>query len=140
MHKDYMLAFCVLCFADEESGSWDHIVVKVGAGTTHCTNCGAGGSTVTIPKWAVDNIRQNSSWVGKRYYPNEEDKDAQVERQALLKLVPSFPGRSAVFKPEYSNWWVTQVENGRSVSTFAYAETAEEACRAATNLRYVPEE
>lgn len=62
--------FCPCCFASETSGSWDHVVIG-----GYCTNCG-NGSTVDLPVWAIEEIRRNASWVGKRYYPCDEDKKA----------------------------------------------------------------
>lgn len=66
-------SFCPCCFASSTEGSWNHAVV---AG--YCTNCG-NGSTVELPEWAIAEIRRNASWVGKRYYPNEEDKKAAAK-------------------------------------------------------------
>lgn len=83
--------FCVRCFADDkDGGSWSGGVVP-----GHCMNCGAGGSVVSIPPWAVKSIRSSASWVGKRYYPSDEDREIREELIALRALVPSFPGRTA---------------------------------------------
>lgn len=85
--------FCVRCFADDHGGSW-------GDGTHpsagHCANCGAGESLVAIPPWAVASIREQASWVGKRYYPHEEDRATTRELRVLrCKLDPfSCPGRT----------------------------------------------
>lgn len=61
------LQFCPSCFASNENGSWNHVVVD-----NLCSNCGSIG-TVKLPRWAVESIRRSASWVGKRYYPSEED-------------------------------------------------------------------
>jgi hypothetical protein len=38
-----------------------------------CHNCGSGGTNIEIPLWAIDSIRENASWLGKRFYPHKED-------------------------------------------------------------------
>jgi hypothetical protein len=145
-HLSETLQFCPGCFADEESGSCNHVVVG-----DLCTNCGANG-TVSLPRWAIESIRKNASWVGKRYYPSEEDFERAEERADLLELVTEFPGRSAEYRPAKGNgreydrpyWWITQllpVGAGRPVSVStqmdALMTTAEEAMRR-VSLRYVP--
>jgi len=67
MNNDMEL-FCVQCFASESSGSWVHVVVG-----SFCTNCCGNGTTMPLPKAAIESIRQQASWVGKRYYPHAED-------------------------------------------------------------------
>jgi hypothetical protein len=115
--------FCPQCFADEGSGSWDHHVIRHDAGG-HCTNCG-NGSCIQIPKWAIDSIRQQASWVGKRHYPHDEDRERYVERQALLSLVVTFPGRTAerlADDTDPPSWNVSQVmPDGRRVMTIVRA-------------------
>lgn len=131
--RTQVLKFCPCCFADEESGSWQHVVVG-----GYCTNCG-NGSTVELPRWAIDSIRQQASWVGRRYYPHEEDHEAAAERAALLALVSSFPGRTARESDEPGRWNVTQQRaDGRSVMTTINAPSADEAMRNC-GLRYVPD-
>jgi hypothetical protein len=126
--------FCVLCFADERGGSW-------GAGTTgtgFCQNCSTSHSEVKIPVWAVDQIRQSASWVGKRFYPNDEDFKIASERAELLKLVSIFPGRTAT-KRDDGDWDVWQELPVGSVMTIRKAATAEEAMRSSA-LTYVSQE
>jgi hypothetical protein len=131
MDKSDILSFCPCCFASSETGSWAHNVVS-----GYCTNCG-NGSTITIPRWAVDEIRRNASWVGKRYYPDKEDEEHLAERKALLELVDVFPGRLAQ-QNEPGKWTVRQ-KTGPGVCTITTvkASSAEEAMRL-SNLRYVP--
>lgn len=86
-----------------------------------------------LPAWAIESIRAQASWVGKRYYPADEDRERHEERKALLKLVGEFPGREA--KPSQSEQMagkyevVQQMPGGRSVMTWVSANDAEEAMR-----------
>jgi hypothetical protein len=82
------LSFCPCCFATEETGSWDHVVTS-----GYCMNCG-NGSCVTLPPWAVDSIREQASWVGKRYYPHREDHERNRELRSLRKAIGRWPGRT----------------------------------------------
>lgn len=82
------VSFCPACFASEENGSWGHVVES-----GYCTNCG-NGSTLSVPRWAVESIREQASWVGKRYYPAEEDKERHAEIETLRGLMTEYPGRS----------------------------------------------
>lgn len=77
-----ILNFCPSCFATNEDGSWAHTCDEY-----YCYNCG-NCSTIKIPRWAVESIRAQASWVGKRYYPNEEDRENYQELENLRKLVP----------------------------------------------------
>lgn len=43
-------------------------------------NCGSGG-LVPMPEWAVSSIRFQASWVGKRYYPHDEDRISPIKRE-----------------------------------------------------------
>jgi len=53
-----LLWFCAQCFATDESGSWcGGVEVASDGKDTLCSNCGAGGSAVRIPRWAVDGRR-----------------------------------------------------------------------------------
>jgi hypothetical protein len=105
------LSMCVRCYATEEGGSWGAATIKAvdgdyghsllgtltlehAHGKGHCHNCGASGCTIVIPRWAVDSLRQQASWVGKRYYPIVEDSLAQAELRALRSLVPHDSGRT----------------------------------------------
>ena len=134
--QNKLVAFCALCFADEDSGSWGCVTIPK---ANYCTNCSAGGSIIQIPEWAVKSIRDQASWVGKRFYPIQEDYDNQAERKALLNLVETFPGRTARLR-EDGQWEVTQRKpDGRSVQTWVKANSEVEALRH-NSLPYVPEE
>jgi len=139
--------FCCLCFADDKGGSW-------GEGTHPtagwCANCGAGGSLIAIQAWAVASIRKNGSWVCKRYYPAEEDKETLAELKALRALVTEFPGRSVQRMPPPEDeparnasqfMVIQQLGGGRSTSMWFDAATSEEALeKARPHLPYVPKE
>lgn len=77
-----VLDFCPGCFATNEDGSWGHT-----CDDHYCYNCGAQG-TVKLPRWAVRSIREQASWVGKRYYPHDEDREAAEEIAALREIAP----------------------------------------------------
>ena len=131
--RNELREFCALCFADDKGGSW-------GAGTSgtgFCANCCA-RATIRIPAWAVESIREQASWVGKRYYPHSEDREAYEERKALLNLVPEFPGRSFEQREDDPGQWnvVQQLPRGQSVMTIVRAESGEQAMRKCS-LRYV---
>jgi len=139
------VSFCPQCFADDYEGSWGAGVLPGG----HCINCGAGGA-IPMPRWAVEQIRQSASWVGRRYYPGDEDREIEAERRALLATVTTFPGRVAepartlegrewVLEP--GHWTVKQyLTDGRSISTTVKADSADEAIeKTRYALRYVPE-
>jgi hypothetical protein len=132
------LRFCPFCFATDEDGSWHHTVAA-----THCSNCGVIDSSVTLPRWAVESIRQQASWVGKRYYPNAEDQQLATERRALLAQVQQFPGRTARPTPSQVYGWVVAQALPDGVTeeimvTAVDAAAALEAARYA--LTYVPQE
>jgi len=128
--RNATVSFCVTCFADSLDGSWGSGVLDGG----HCLNCGAGGGTVEMKRWQVEEIRRNASWVGRRYYPSSEDRELAQERLSLLALVPKFVGRSAKQDTKHpQTWWVTQrTPTGhpletRSVSQAFTANSADEA-------------
>lgn len=101
--------FCPQCFASSADGSWGHVVIG-----EHCTNCG-NPNTIIVPEWSIKAIRQQASWVGKRYYPHEEDQEHIDERKRFLAMVESFPDRTAAYRE--TCWWVTQkLPNGGSIS------------------------
>ena len=133
-HANEEICFCPRCFASEDGGSWGP-----GATASHCANCGAGGSALKLPRWAVQSIREQASWVGKRYYPNQEDKDLAAEIEALRALVPVMPGRSA--EPnEDGSWSVVQKTKTSNIVVYVEATSASEALRKAhTQLPYVKE-
>lgn len=68
--------FCCQCFASESSGSWDHVVVG-----SFCANCCGNGTAFPLPKAAIESIRNQASWVGKRYYPHKEDAEVDALRK-----------------------------------------------------------
>lgn len=120
---DELLLFCVRCFASEKDGSWGETVYE-----SMCSNCGAGGPPFRIPGWAVDSIRENASWVGKRYYPADEDHEQNAEVQELRKLVKKFPGRTCEPTFDGQAYQVTQeMPNGSTTSMFTGAATAKKA-------------
>jgi hypothetical protein len=138
-----VLLFCPCCFASSEGGSWGEVVIE-----GHCFNCGAGGSGIEMKRWAVDSIRQQASWVGKRYYPHDEDKQRHEELKVLRALIPSFPGRTArlsedgkASEPGKLVWWVEQVTGAQTTTSVSIeAATAEEAIEASRFLLpYHPE-
>lgn len=107
-----MVTFCVLCFSSEEPEG-------------HCMNCGANGSTVGLPRWAVDDVRKNASWNGRRKWPNDEDRDAAAElrwlRTTVARRAPDLcegrvvddgdrPGLTRA--PSPGNWVVHQQQPG----------------------------
>ncbi|GAA4879295.1 hypothetical protein GCM10023310_69300 [Paenibacillus vulneris] len=75
---DSKVTFCSGCFATNEDGSWGingwsvSQVKEYGLGC-YCLNCGGHGEIVIISRRAANRIRESASWVGKRYYPIEED-------------------------------------------------------------------
>lgn len=104
--KNDLLLFCVGCFATEEGGSWGEICVD-----GYCMNCGSGGGTVQLKRWQIESIRTSASWVGKRYYPHQEDINNYREIQLLRARVPPNPSDKVDFYPadpkqglEHSFW------------------------------------
>lgn len=130
------LDFCPRCFATSESGSWNH-VVECG----YCTNCG-NSSTVSLPFWAIESIREQASWVGKRYYPSKEDRQQYAELLALRLLVTESPGRTAEpVEDDPTRWCVKQALAAGDgwISTMVDASSAAGALDAArASLPYVP--
>lgn len=96
--------FCPRCLASEEDGSWGGSVDE-----NFCSNCSASGSGIRVPLWAVRSIREQASWVGKRFYPHTEDGDLARERAALRDAMQTFPGRAArPIEGSPGEWWVDQ--------------------------------
>jgi len=128
---EQVVDFCSRCFACSQGGSWGEGVLN-----GHCYNCGAGGSTVLMPRWAVDSIREQASWVGKRYYPSQEDKELSRELRYLRSIAPAPEGRT-VARSEYdganpNDWVVTQkYPDGSWVTTTVRADHAGPALKAA---------
>lgn len=77
---DDLLWFCCACFATNEDGSWNHICDE-----NYCYNC-AHGIPVQLKRYNVESIRQQASWVGKRYYPNSEDKNIAIQLREAREL------------------------------------------------------
>lgn len=125
-----------MCFASEQDGSWGQTAIR---DVNHCLNCGAGGSVIAIPPFAVKSIREQASWVGRRYYPNAEDTEATEERHDLLVFVESFYGRSAEPATTIAGHWnVTQkTPTGSSISTLIKADSEADAIeKSRYRLRY----
>lgn len=135
-----VIEFCPGCFSSSDGGSCGEGIVG-----GNCYNCGA-GSDVRIPRWAVESIRTQASWVGRRYYPGPEDKENAQELKYLRALPKAFPGRSAEpDKEEKYRWWVKQelpsTTGSKSVSTMVKASSTEDAIEASRFvLPYVPAE
>jgi len=132
------MKFCTLCFTTDTDGSHNHVVFG-----DFCTNCSANGAVVELPEWAIKNIREQASWVGKRFYPCAEDREQLEERTDLLALVEQFPGRTAklVTVDDRDTWEVQQrLANGHTVSTWVPgAATGQQAMRQARSLRFMPQ-
>lgn len=92
--NDDELEFCPGCFATNEGGSWGCT-----AEGGYCFNCGSTG-TVKMPRWAVDSIRRSASWVGKRYYPSEEDLSDHRELRYLRHIAPPAPIEAIEIQPD----------------------------------------
>jgi len=75
---DRRVTFCSACYATNEDGSWGtngvsvDMVEKMGV-DSYCMNCAGHGEVIIMSRRAADKIRSSASWVGKRYYPIEED-------------------------------------------------------------------
>jgi hypothetical protein len=144
---DDIILFCARCFATGEGGSWGGFVdVSKDGKDNHCYNCGAGGCAVKIPRWAVKSICEQASWVGKRYYPSDEDYEHVREVKALRDLVKVYPGRSAekIVSERHDDadqWWVHQELPGdKRVSVIVKAATANRALeKARLSLPYIPQ-
>lgn len=115
--RNDIVDFCPRCFADTRGGSWGHTANDWG-----CTNCGS-PSTVAVPAWVVDSVRENASWVGKRYYPCQEDKDDQRELEYLRSLQKREDLQ--VEQHEYEGEVFYMVSNGvQTLGSFRDAEAA----------------
>lgn len=85
-----------------------------------------------MPIWAIDSIRQNASWVGKRYYPSQEDREQALELRYLRSLAPPPSGRTvkrADYDGSNEHDWVVKQEypDGSSVTTMVKADFDEQA-------------
>lgn len=137
-NHDSLILFCPMCFADEDGGSWG-----AGVDADMCHNCCAVRSAIEIPRWAAESIRGQASWVGCRYYPNQEDRERFRETRALRALPVNFPGRTS--KPvmdEVNSYWVTQrMPGGATISSVFKAVSEEDAIEASRlSLPYVSAE
>jgi len=138
---DDLLDFCVCCFATDEGGPYGEGTITIGENSA-CYSCGNSGPSLKIPRWAVDSIRKNGSWVCKRYYPSDEDIEENEMIKRLLATIKEFPGRSAKPSSEPGLWWVEQATKGNTKKmVIVTAGSAEEAmAAAATKLPYYPKE
>jgi len=92
-----------------------------------CYNCGASGGTVRLPRWAIDAIRKNASWVGKRYYPDDEDRERAAEARTLRGMMTAFPGRRARRDKTTPGRWFVEQATGAGRSTGVMVEAADKA-------------
>jgi hypothetical protein len=118
------MLFCVCCFASEKDASWGGEVIK-----DHCFNCGASGSPVELEEWQIKSIRQQASWVGKRYYPHEEDNEIHLELKYAREKLPLPKDRTArLVSDSKEDYWVSQpLKNGSNISVTVKARSEEEA-------------
>lgn len=111
------ILFCPRCFASEKDGSWGCTVDK-----NFCNNCSASGTAVPLPEWAIKTIREGASWIGRRYYPQQEDKENHEELMALRSLVTDRDltvkrEEPSEFDPAGSWRCTVNMSDGRNVST-----------------------
>jgi hypothetical protein len=91
-------------------------------------NCGANGCTVPLPRWTVESIREQASWVGKRYYPHEEDIETNKEIQLLRALAPDDPERTVTQCEDDPRRWETRQPTEKGwTSTWVTADSEAEA-------------
>lgn len=84
-----ILLFCCSCFAaDHDGGSFG-----AGVSADYCFNCGA-GPCFPLPLWAIEEVRRNASFVGRLYYPSEQDREREAELKALRETIKEHPGRT----------------------------------------------
>lgn len=148
--REELLNFCSRCFASDDGGSWGIGTIGAAEGSgagAHCLNCGANWTVdIKIPRWAIESIRSQASWVGRRYYPGPEDKENAKELRFLRSLPTTFPGRSAEpIADEPYRWWVKQLLpkgfSGASVMIAVKASSVEDAVEASRLLLpYIPAE
>ena len=116
--------FCPCCFGSADNSSWGECV------DDYCYNCGS-GSTLKIPRWAVESLRKQASWVGKRYYPHEEDVDSQKELRLLRSLMPDNPEDEVT--PTEGGYWSVERRTSptRTTSVLLLASSREDAMKKA---------
>lgn len=78
--QDERVTFCSACFATNENGSstpngWSVRDVEDFGVNCYCMNCAGHGEIVIMSRRVTDAIRHNASWIGKRSYPCDEDRD-----------------------------------------------------------------
>jgi len=121
VNKESINLFCTLCFASDSNSSWGSEVIP-----GRCFNCGAGGFVIEIPEWAVDSIRKNASWVGKRYYPSQEDFENAQELKKLRSTITSFNGRTAKQTEDDPSRWIVSQQLSGDTTTFIVVSAASE--------------
>jgi hypothetical protein len=130
-----LIPFCPACLGSGDDSSWGELISE-----GYCCNCG-NASTIMIPRWAVKSIRQQASWVGKRYYPHEEDFEQHAELEALRALAPDDPERTVKPVEDQPGRFETKqpTEKG-SLSTWVNAGSLDEAkLKAKVVLPFRPE-
>lgn len=82
-----------------------------------------------IPRWAVKSIREQASWVGKRYYPHKEDWERAKEIEALRALAPDDPERTVEPVEDHPGRFETRqpTKGSGSISTWVSAGSLDEA-------------
>lgn len=117
-----LIPFCPGCLGSIDDSSWGELVAE-----GYCCNCG-NASTIMIPRWAVKSIREQASWVGKRYYPHKEDRERSAELEALRALAPDDPERTVKPVEDPPGHFETKqpTEKG-SLSTWVRAGSLDEA-------------
>ena len=132
------ILFCPCCFASNDDSSWGGDLTEA-----YCMNC-CHGQGLSMPRWAVVSIREQASWVGKRYYPHEEDYQAQEELQDLRAIPKTYPGRTAKLWGAAPRFWSVEQKkpDGSIISIMVSpdkAKTKQAALKEAqTRLPYVP--
>lgn len=142
-YRNEVVPFCAQCFADDLGGD-----SGMSAEPGFCMNCG-GGDVIKTPRWAIDSIRRNASFVGKRSYPHQEDRERHNERLDLLALVKEFPGRTGERDINYNGdviYRVTQQLPQKGSNTQVCIMHGHDSCtltdairEASKYLPYVPE-
>lgn len=125
-YNEKLKVFCPRCFADEDGGSWGDGVHGRPPEQTLCANCGAMNCGLLIPEWAIKSIREQASWVGKRYYPHAEDYEKSRELRYLRSIVsPPAGPMEAQESEELPNFWTCRYAGELNAVCFsAPSETA----------------
>lgn len=108
-HRNALLDFCPGCFATAEDSSGGGAPIPEG---NYCTNCGNVG-LLNIPRWAVESIRAQASFVGKRYYPIDEDRDQAAELAFLRARMPDH---------ETDRWVIWRDEDRHDPVTYLFSK------------------